>query len=257
MKIEELLNSPAAALPKERRDTDFPKFLEQIFSDYTDKLRKIKVTGIITENIIQNTDKCEHIANSILSSVKGYYDGHPSDAYEELKKGIVEITPFARSLVAKSADKDYLKNMFRIRIKEDKAYNKKDMFHIPYELRHLVSTQRYSIPGFPSLYLGSSIYIAWRELGCPDLNSTIISRVEAQDNVKMLDFGYIPQYEPSFFSRLATMPKSVIGPIDEHFIARLICWPLIASSSIKVMHKKGSFKPEYIIPHTTVRLILE
>ena len=255
MKIQEFLESPISALPKERRESDYLNYLENIFKAYTDGLQQIENTGLVADNILKNVYSCVKIATSILSSATRYFNGHPSDAYEELKKGVEEILPFALKLVAKSADKDYLRNLYRIRIKEDKAFDKKDMFHIPYELRHLVATQRYSIPGFPSLYLGSSIYIAWREMGCPDLNTTVITRVEAQDNVKVLDFAYVPQYEADFFSRLATMPRTSMGLIEEQFIARLICWPLIAACSIKVMNKKGSFKPEYIIPQILLQLL--
>ena len=47
-------------------------------------------------------------------------------------------------------------------------YTKEEMFHIPYELRHKVTNQRYSVSGLPCLYLGSSTYLCWEELERPD-----------------------------------------------------------------------------------------
>ncbi len=35
-----------------------------------------------------------------------------------------------------------------------------EMSHIPFELNHLVSNERFSISGFPSLYMGSSVYFS-------------------------------------------------------------------------------------------------
>lgn len=63
------------------------------------------------------------------------------------------------------------------------------MFHIPFELRGKAATQRYSIPGLPSLYLGSSCYICWEELHRPDLNTVNSTRLKKDNNVKYLDFG--------------------------------------------------------------------
>lgn len=254
MKIEDFLKLPDISLPRERSETDFVHFLNETFLEFLNELRNLEITGPITEKIVNNIDKSEIISRSTVSAVTKYYAGHPSEAYEELKTGILEILPFIRNLVADSVDKDYLKNLYRIRIKEDRAFAKKDMFHIPYELRHLVSSQRYSIPGFPSLYLGSSIYIAWRELGCPELNTIVTSRVETRDNVKMLDFGYAPQYEPRMFGTLETHYEGS-ELISEKFISRIVCWPLLAACSIKVMHKNGNFKPEYIIPQVLLQLV--
>lgn len=254
VKIEEWLKMSVAALPKERREPDYIEFLNQTFRNFLEELKTIEVTGPITEKIIANIYKSEVIAESIMSAVAKYYAGHPGEAYEELWKGITEIRPFIRSLVADSVNKDDLRNLYRIRKKNEGRITKKDMFHIPYELRHLVSSQRYSIPGFPSLYLGSSLYIAWRELGCPDLNSIVVSRVETIDNVKILDFGYAPQYEPDIYRTLETHHKGE-ELLSEQYVSRIICWPLIAACSIKVMHKQGHFKPEYIIPQLLLQLI--
>jgi len=46
------------------------------------------------------------------------------------------------------------------------------MFHMPFELRWLVSKNRYSAPGIPMLYCGASVAICWEEIGRPSLDST-------------------------------------------------------------------------------------
>ena len=45
-----------------------------------------------------------------------------------------------------------------------------EMMHIPYHKRHLISNQRFSLSGYPCLYLGTSIYGCWEELERPDID---------------------------------------------------------------------------------------
>ena len=50
---------------------------------------------------------------------------------------------------------------------DDKLIDLVEMFHIKYELRGKVQTQRCSFPGLPCLYLGCSSYVCWLELNRP------------------------------------------------------------------------------------------
>ncbi|ERT68329.1 hypothetical protein HMPREF0202_01718 [Cetobacterium somerae ATCC BAA-474] len=57
-------------------------------------------------------------------------------------------------------------------------YNIKEMFHIPFDKRYLVGNQRFSINGYPLLYLGCSIYNVCKELQCKD------------EDIKKIAFSY-------------------------------------------------------------------
>ncbi len=83
-------------------------------------------------------------------------------------------------------------SLYRVRCSDSELSERKDMFHIPFHLRHLVGTQRYSIAGLPCLYLGTSIYVCWQEMGKPDLNKMYLSRFKCvnSDNVKVINFSY-------------------------------------------------------------------
>ena len=62
-------------------------------------------------------------------------------------------------------------SFYRIRIhKTNFTLSQQEFFHIPFNLRGKVKTQRFSIPGFPSLYLGTTIYVCWEELNRPNIN---------------------------------------------------------------------------------------
>jgi hypothetical protein len=128
------------------------------------------------------------------------------------------------------------------------------MFHVPFQLRHLIETQRYSIPGFPSLYLASSIYTAWKEFDCPDLNKVVAIRVEPTENIKILDFGYPTQYlagTVDTFNSGGVKSNALLGILT----APIIAWPLLAACSIMVLNRKAPFKPEYIIPQFLLQLV--
>ena len=63
---------------------------------------------------------------------------------------------------------DFPSSFYRVRIsKNSKLTKPKDLFHIPYDKRYLVSNERYSLAGHPCLYLASALQIAWQECGYP------------------------------------------------------------------------------------------
>ena len=139
------------------------------------------------------------------------------------------------------------------------------IFHVPFEKRHLVGNQRYSIAGLPCLYLGSSLWICWEELGRPDLDKVWISRFRFAKEVKVLDFQYPPHLLWRIFQAIRENREDIFDPaakkaLLERFNDRLIAsyiliWPLIAACSIKVESKEGYFYPQYIIPQTLLQWV--
>ena len=67
-------------------------------------------------------------------------------------------------------------------------FTKDEMFHIPYDKRHLVGNQRYSLSGLPCLYLGGSSYICWEELGRKDFSTTNFCGYSLKEDIKLFDF---------------------------------------------------------------------
>jgi hypothetical protein len=142
---------------------------------------------------------------------------------------------------------------------------RKDIFHVPFESRNLVQNQRYSIAGLPCLYLGSSIWICWEELGRPDLNSVFVSRFRFSEKTTVLDFQLTPSrawqlYENIIKNIASTAPMPRIQELkkryDEGFIsAYIIFWPLIAACSVRVGDRKGSFFSQYIVPQLLLQWV--
>ncbi len=113
------------------------------------------------------------------------------------------------------------------------------MFHIPFELRNKVSTQRYSIPGFPSLYLGRTIYICWEELNRPSIDKIQAIRYKNVKTLKLLDL---------------TPPLRESDDIQELY-RFFMTFPLIMACSVKVKDSSDTFKPEYIITQLLLQWI--
>lgn len=116
----------------------------------------------------------------------------------------------------------------------------KELFHVPFEKRELIGSQRFSIPGYPSLYLGASALVCIEEIPWNDAFS--ISSVRLNESIDVFDFTFFPQEEEG------------IG----QFYNRLISYPIKIAISIPVKNDNNAvFKPEYIIPqyilHSTIK----
>ena len=117
------------------------------------------------------------------------------------------------------------------------------MFHIPFDKRGQVKTQRYSMPGLPCLYICESVYGCWEEMGRPNLNLSFVSQLELQETIHLLDlsFPYVERWTDA-------------GGKQRMFydLQRI---PLIIASMIKVKNEADVFKPEYIIPQLIMEFV--
>ena len=162
--------------------------------------------------------------------------------------------------------------LFRIRnIKGNIPPQRKDIFHTPYNLRSKVPSCRYSISGYPSLYLSTSLALCNEEVKKNNSKeSTIASRFKIERNNRYNDNINIDVVE------LALKFKDFTGdqdyPRDNHYInkkrvisrlsddidimGRYLYWyPLIAACSFIRTNKSDPFASEYIIPQLLMQWI--
>lgn len=104
-------------------------------------------------------------------------------------------------------------------------FTKDEMFHIPYDKRHLVGNQRYSLSGLPCLYLGGSSYICWEELGRKDFSTTNFCGYSLKEDIKLFDF---------------VLPVAIT---ESQQIGKIV---LILACSLAAK-RESLFKPEYIL----------
>lgn len=129
---------------------------------------------------------------------------------------------------------------YRTRLKESTTiFQEKDMFHVPFDKRGNVTTKRYSIPGYPCLYLGKSIYVCWEEMRRPALSDFATSAFKAQEDIYMLDL------------RLRKKMYS-----HENCLYFLYMLPILIGCSFKVRAEEDNFKPEYILPQILLHVII-
>ena len=269
MKVLELLNGIANQLPfHQANGSDFRENLIKLQESFLDKCKLIDENDLkqfFPENdksltkrkLLFRLKKTIHSINQIIDH---YYKGYPDEAYKELNillKNVSYISNLSDAYegflllrdLRKVENVDYFR-MREIKPKETKKPVAKDLFHAPFEIRGKVSTSRFSIPGFPCLYLGSSLEVCYAEV-----------------NPKEWVFASRFQINTTLF-HLQPLDLTVPKPFDETIynkasennydaFAFLLTYPLIQASLIKIKDKceNDNFKPEYIIPQLLVQFV--
>lgn len=133
------------------------------------------------------------------------------------------------------------------------SYSYEDMFHIPLNLRKFTSTQRYSIPGIPCIYLAQNSYVVWKEMKMPRFDTLSISAFKITNNdLKMIDLTYPFNVindlitDPDEFKKEYERPNDTISA--KYIIDNLSLYPLTVAVSIKCKEDNRKFKSEYVIP---------
>ncbi|WP_179414538.1 RES domain-containing protein [Mucilaginibacter sp. E4BP6] len=239
MDLTEILQKPATRLPILQSENEpFRVGLKRVLETYSKLIASSDYKG--TPLIAQ----LQKLTMGIIRTVDEYYEGKPSDAYYCLSECLRES--MVADYLEKKGEIDRSTNLYRIRTKNSNYPLKKcDLFHIPFNQRGLVKTQRYSIPGLPSLYLANSIYVAWEEMMRPDINEIQAMRLTNNRPLCVLDMttdGFLPAGLGDVYDQWETTQK-------------LLTWPLVAACSVKVRQTGETFKPEYIIPQLLLQWI--
>jgi hypothetical protein len=252
-----VLNSTVMELPKQRQNNiDYFDFISQIFDDYQQLLNEMEQSFNFSLN---NIETINEVCNSIKQVILSYYSGKPSEAYQAIEQLLSNILPHLQMFLKNKAPiPNYL---YRMRKTDgvNSAYESGQMYHIPFDKRHLITTQRYSIPGLPCLYMGSSSYVCWEELQRPILENTQTAILQTNQNrIKFLDFGVRPfDFSESIIENIKQrINASLTSDELEELKNYLICWPIIAACSIKVNYQDAAFKPEYILPQLILQWII-
>ena len=185
MRVFEALNQMRNQLPLERTGSSYIETLQYEFSEYISLLNDIDdvdfnalfrnegspiIIDLTKRKFISFIKKVQQTISSIISI---YYEGYPDEAYK-LLENLLMRNKFApsRSSVRCAYANNYLNdqlgnffllewreeliNLYRMRISKE-TLSKEKMFHVPFNMREKVSSARFSIPGFPCLYLGTSL----------------------------------------------------------------------------------------------------
>lgn len=257
MTILEALKEPIFLLPKTNDKDTFPILLSEIYTSFLDTVDKIN-EGTIVEKIKKNRDVLQQFCDNLIKSASTYYEGFPAKAYFEFEGAMTLIDEFLFPKKTGGKTIREFEPYYRARVGNNTQFERKEMFHIPFEKREYVTTQRFSVPGLPCLYLSNSIYVCWEELRRPDINKMQISRMKLENyRIRFLDLSLTPSYlsqmletvtKGEFLQQTNQTHEQALDGWDVMTLNFLINWPLVAACSIKVRKQDGTFKPEYIFP---------
>ena len=251
MTFTEIIQDSLTDLPLVRRkESDFREFLFNKLNRFNDLIQSSdnlsgNINGIEFDSIIFKR-RNSILIEGLIKTINGYYEGNPHKAYTILSKSLKEsaITGYLQKDFYIPKDSDF----YRIRTKDSNyPISKKEIFHIPFNMRERVATQRFSIPGLPSLYIANSIFVAWEELGRPSDNLIQASRFCNDKELKVLDL-----------TNDIYLNGHLIEGNEAHgwqLLYYVMVWPLIAACSVKVPDSNVAFKPEYIIPQLLLQWI--
>lgn len=233
MKID-INNSVFNITPLEDRKVYFPDVIHDYLDQYINYVLQI---GVADRDILA----VRQYSQNISICLQEYYCGQHSSARCFFDKAIKSIhLEHAYTTLQEST-------FYRARRSNaGKRLTADELFHIPFEKRYLVTTQRYSYPGLPCLYLGSSPEVCCEELRdwSDDLN---VAQLEwmGMDELNMLDLTFFERYD---FKALAQDEAS-------RFV-RL--WPLIACCSFAYLDTDDiMFHPDYVLPQLLLEHVID
>lgn len=269
-----ILKNEELYLPIRWNNNNFVLTLQKLYREYTSEIRKqFQTNGYNRVDTKKCEDKIKKVCYLIIEVVKAYLNGLPAEAFKKFDKVMktLNVTPlkiYGNNDVKQFNYPDNEKiNLYRVAsINDNSVYDRSRIFHVPFNLRSKISTNRYSIAGYPSLYLASSI-----ELCCEEIHYNhheqlgIVSRFELNkninpDQIEIIELGIKPQdfiEEHKLMNRdymRRRIDKSHLNKTDV-YEAYLLWYPLIAACSFIRVNKKDPFSVEYVIPQILMQWI--
>jgi hypothetical protein len=236
----------------------FEQLLETRFLVFLKRLRSVDGPDYLTRRVRGESDVASSLCEGLVTCLSEYLRGQPPKAFTVLTKTLSQVEPCFKAMYSKDNVATELKSLYRIRLSTAAVLDRQEIFHVPFERRHLVATARYSIPGLPCLYLGGSAYACWLECNKPPLGSVHLSRFQPASGcaLRILDFGWRPaQIAALVHSGRYRHQLSMSSVASDLVVAHALCWPLLAACSTKVRYSDAGFKPEYIVPQLLLQWI--
>lgn len=250
-----LLDSDLAELPRPERAGPYRARLRAALDGYAAAVSSLEAPDYASQAILGELPRIRDLSARLLAVHQAALQGRFDLARVEMKEALGTVSEELRLLRSKPLDQETLGCVFRLR--EASSFEKVDrggIFHIPFHLRHLVTPRRYSLLGLPMLYVGSTLFVCWEELGRPSFDGLWVAAMRLRKNCKVhvLDFGY----RPALLAALLANTQGNI-PASRFAVAHAILWPLIAACSFPRTFEDAAFIEEYILPQQVIALLVE
>jgi hypothetical protein len=255
MEAKEFFSDKDIQLPLTRVQPDFPAYLGQVLSKFRKLLGQIKGSDPLSLRVLARARASRRLCRALMSSISSYYEGYPSSAYDNFARAVDELKPLLLQLQYEKISSMRDIRLYRMRSSAEEKLDRGGIFHVPFEKRHEVATQRFSIPGLPCLYLGGSLFTCWREFRRASLETMHVASFVLDDGetLKVVDLAHRPAWLAQWFS---THAIDAFGDGGVDFLAaHVLLWPLMAACTIRVLHHGKPFIPEYIIPQMLLQWV--
>lgn len=262
MNLSEFLKNPLIQLPADRTSAGFIDFLQVRLSEYAGMLDRLTAPAQVGDVLADRRSAIDAFCEHGSSVAREIFEGHPHRAYDTFVNLIEPFWPVIQNSVRPRTDRSGIRFLYRTRIEWGGPLTRGELFHIPFQMRERVATQRYSIPGLPCLYLGGSLYTCWAEMGRPSFHEMYASA-----------FWFAPGQTTSIIDMSCRSDRLAIyvddtGAVrgndadDLEFNTAMLAdyvslWPLAFLCSIRVQNRAAPFKPEYIVPQILLQWITQ
>lgn len=198
----------------------------------------------IKSNLDFIEDNCKQIAEVVEKRERGFFKQACDQAFKLFNNW--ESYIFSAR---------YLKdNFYRIRkgdfSKGNENIQRKELFHAPINKNKYISSGRYSISGYPCLYLSDGLGLSWLETGAPNNFSYAVLNFCQGAPFNVIDFSITP----NMFHSSYHVYKQYMNNFGIKYI---ISFPFQLACSLKVKNRSDAFKAEYIIPQILMQWLLE
>lgn len=260
-----------------RKEHPIEKYLKKLFDGYFLELKELTddQNPFLTRNAAGTIQKIrgeipliQVECNMIVNILTLYTEGHQYEAYGKAKELFESIE---RYFPPSFAANNYKGDFYRIRsnYKVDNTLSSKEqkakILHIKKTHREKIGAFRYSVPGYPCLYLCEDLDLAWIECGLPKTFSYVGLRLNLPDDegrdsyLKLVNLGERPV---NFWSNIKiwlynAKNQKEIERTTDYLIRYIVTYPLVASCSLRVNDRSVKFVEEYIMPQFLMQWILD
>lgn len=198
----------------------------------------------------------ERNCDNIIELLRLYNRANLSTLFEQLTMTVDEIKEY---LYIKRIPQG-MDSFFRIRPSKNKGFKREDLFHIPMNERYKIKPYRYSIAGYPCLYLSTGTELCWFECGMPQefsISQYRFEPIDASYELLLIDFSYKPIMLYSSAVTAYYNESDKREQIDDYLLKYFVSHLLRAACSITATDRSVPFIEEYIIPQLLLLWVRE
>lgn len=211
-------------------------------------------------------DTLSLVCDQIIIIIKEYCNGHIRSSYNRSAELFDRIKHYfiTRLLWNENGGVFYRirQGDFRIKEQDDRKKQKAELFHIKMDKRSKIGAYRYSVAGYPCLYLATDRELTWFESGMPKQFSYCQMTIDENDNdgLKLIDLSNRPvEFLSSISCGILNKQRQNKDASDYYklLIDYIITYPIAAACSVKVQDRSCKFVEEYIFPQLLMHWVRE